>query len=95
MEQTSILKKEASDERLRCIESERMVNLWHDFTLLITQTVPRAVSCALTVWSFQGNFHSEDDLHKFQKAMEQTSILKKEASDERLRRIESERMVNL
>jgi hypothetical protein len=27
--------------------------------------------------------------------MEQTSILKKEASDERLRRIESERMVNL
>ncbi|CAL5051224.1 unnamed protein product [Urochloa decumbens] len=39
-----------------------------------------------------GNFQSENDLRKFQKAMEQAAILKNEASDERLRRIESERM---
>ncbi|OEL31556.1 U-box domain-containing protein 33 [Dichanthelium oligosanthes] len=39
-----------------------------------------------------GNFQSENDLRKFQKATEQAAILKKEASDERLRRIESERM---
>lgn len=39
-----------------------------------------------------GNFRPEDDLHKFQKAMEQAAIFKNEASDERLRRIESDRM---
>ncbi|TVU12422.1 hypothetical protein EJB05_46066 [Eragrostis curvula] len=39
-----------------------------------------------------GNFRSEGDLRQFKKAMEQTSALKKEASDERLKRIESERM---
>nr|TKW20061.1 hypothetical protein SEVIR_4G060500v2 [Setaria viridis] len=39
-----------------------------------------------------GNFQSENDLHKFQKAMEQAAIFKKEASDERLMRIEAERM---
>ncbi|CAN6208580.1 unnamed protein product [Urochloa humidicola] len=39
-----------------------------------------------------GNFQSENDLCESQKAMEQAAILKKEASDERLRRIESERM---
>ncbi|KAL6606142.1 hypothetical protein ACP70R_041795 [Stipagrostis hirtigluma subsp. patula] len=40
-----------------------------------------------------GNSRSGDDLHKFQKATEQAATFKKEASDERLRRIESERMV--
>nr|CAB3467130.1 unnamed protein product [Digitaria exilis] len=39
-----------------------------------------------------GNFQSENDLRKLQNAMEQAAILKKEASDERLMRIESERM---
>ncbi|XP_066374647.1 U-box domain-containing protein 70-like [Miscanthus floridulus] len=39
-----------------------------------------------------GNFQSENDLLKFRKATEQATILKKEASDERLKRIESERM---
>jgi len=34
-------------------------------------------------------------LHKFQKATDQAAIFKKEASEEHLRRIESERMVNL
>ncbi|PUZ62065.1 hypothetical protein GQ55_4G328100 [Panicum hallii var. hallii] len=42
-----------------------------------------------------GEFRTEDDLHKFRKATEQAAIFKKEASEERLRRIESERMVNL
>ncbi|KAK3131831.1 hypothetical protein QOZ80_6AG0512070 [Eleusine coracana subsp. coracana] len=41
----------------------------------------------------RGNFCSEeDDLSKFQKTMEQISVLKKEASDERLQRIKSEEM---
>ncbi|PUZ62063.1 hypothetical protein GQ55_4G328000 [Panicum hallii var. hallii] len=39
-----------------------------------------------------GNFQSENDFRKFEKAMEQAAIFKKEASDERLMRIESERM---
>ncbi|KAK3131705.1 hypothetical protein QOZ80_6AG0510180 [Eleusine coracana subsp. coracana] len=39
-----------------------------------------------------GNFHSEDNFLKFQNAMEETSILKMEASGERWKRIESERM---
>ncbi|KAL6898097.1 hypothetical protein ACP4OV_006693 [Aristida adscensionis] len=39
-----------------------------------------------------GNFHSEDDLRKNHKAMEQVAVFKKEASDERLMRIESDRM---
>ncbi|CAN6214968.1 unnamed protein product [Urochloa humidicola] len=39
-----------------------------------------------------GNFQSENDLHESQKAMEQAAMLKKQASEERLRRIESERM---
>lgn len=47
-----------------------------------------------TMWSFQGKFQSENDLLKFQKLTEQAAILRKEASDERLKRIESERMVN-
>ncbi|GJN29408.1 hypothetical protein PR202_gb17634 [Eleusine coracana subsp. coracana] len=41
----------------------------------------------------RGNFCSEeDDLSKFKKTMEQISVLKKEASDERLQRIKSEEM---
>ncbi|CAN6190791.1 unnamed protein product [Urochloa humidicola] len=39
-----------------------------------------------------GNFQSENDLHESQKAMEQAAMLKKQASEERLRRIESEQM---
>ncbi|KAG8093891.1 hypothetical protein GUJ93_ZPchr0012g20429 [Zizania palustris] len=40
-----------------------------------------------------GNFHSNDDLHnKLQKSMDEASVFKNEASDERLKRIESERM---
>ncbi|KAL5225503.1 hypothetical protein ABZP36_012142 [Zizania latifolia] len=40
-----------------------------------------------------GDFHSNDDLHnKLQKSMDEASVFKKEASDERLKRIESERM---
>lgn len=40
-----------------------------------------------------GNLHSENDQRRFEKATEQAATLKKEASDERLRRIELERMV--
>lgn len=40
-----------------------------------------------------GDFCSDDDLrNKLQKSMEEAAVFKKEASDERLRRIESERM---
>ncbi|AQL01875.1 U-box domain-containing protein 33 [Zea mays] len=42
--------------------------------------------------NLEGNFQSENNLLKFRKATEQAAILKKEASDERLKRIESERM---
>ncbi|WVZ82386.1 hypothetical protein U9M48_029653 [Paspalum notatum var. saurae] len=39
-----------------------------------------------------GNFESENNMRRFEKATEQAAILKMEASDERLRRIELERM---
>ncbi|VAI82852.1 unnamed protein product [Triticum turgidum subsp. durum] len=53
-----------------------------------------AVDCSpWPTYNLTGNVSSDNDLrNKLQKLMEEAAALKKEASDERLRRIESERM---
>ncbi|CAM0912908.1 unnamed protein product [Alopecurus aequalis] len=126
MEEVEVYKKEASDERLRRIESEEMVNSYrdilknyHDKHFYLKKVILSrleghmlALSVVHALSRFNHSYYKLSRLlmliqailvkssitdkydlcNELIKSMEEVEVYKKEASDERLRRIESEEM---